>query len=337
MILIFVILIGIVQASNDKLEQLETLIHDVEHLNNEANDLKQENWNLKMENQKLSEVLDAKKIGTPVIFAAVRKSALGEYNHVKPGADITFTEMVTNIGNGMDPETGVFKAPVTGVYEFSISAESNIEDPTTSINVFKNDEYEFRITDLNQSNQKNHVNIAYTWCLELVQDETVKLAMSNSNGLFVNYQVFVWFNGYLMSNPVIFSVIRKAVSEEYNNVEAGAILTFTETITNIGKGMDLETGVFQAPVSGLYTFSLSAETNIDNFVTTIEVYKNNVYQFRITDLNRSNGNHFNNMAYSWIFELIQGETVKLKMSKDNGLVVKQDVFVWFNGHLLLEQ
>ena len=98
MILIFVILIGIVQASNDKLEQLETLVHD----------LKQENWNLKMENQKLSEVLDD-KIGTPVIFAAVRKSALGEYNHVEPGADITFTEMVTNIGNG------VFKAPVTGV------------------------------------------------------------------------------------------------------------------------------------------------------------------------------------------------------------------------------
>ena len=324
-ILKFAILIGIV-ASDDKLEQLETLIHD----------LKQENDILKKENHELAKVLDETKIGTPVIFSAVRKSALGEYNHVQAGSDITFTEMVTNIGNGMDPETGVFQAPMTGVYEFSISAESNIDDSITSIHVFKNDEYEFRITD-NQRNQRNHVNIAYKWCFELIQDETVKLAMSNSNGLFVNYQVFVWFNGVLKSNDVIFSVIRKAVQDEYNNVQAGDIVTFNEVIANIGNGMNPETGVFQVPVSGLYEFSISAETNIDNSVTTIEVYKNNVYQFRITDLNRSNGKHFNNIAYSWILDLIQGETVKLRMSKDNGLVVKQDVFVWFNGQLLLEQ
>ena len=58
MILIFVILIGIVQASNDKLEQLETLVHalkqDVDHLNNEANYLKQENWNLRFANGELA-------------------------------------------------------------------------------------------------------------------------------------------------------------------------------------------------------------------------------------------------------------------------------------------
>ena len=325
-ILTFSILIGIV-APNDKLEQLETLIHDLQH----------ENDILKKANHELAKVLDEAKIGTPVIFSAVRKSALGEYNHVQAGSDITFTEMVTNIGNGMDPETGVFQAPMTGVYEFSVSAESNIDDSITSIDVYKNNEYEFRITDLNQSNQRNHVNIAYKWRFELVQDETVKLAMSSSNGLFVNYQVYVWFNGVLKSNDVIFSVIRKAVQDEYNNVQAGDIVTFNEVIANIGNGMNPETGVFQVPVSGLYEFSISAESNIDNSVTTIEVYKNNVYKFRITDLNRSNGKHFNNIAYSWILELIQGETVKLRMSKDNGLVVKQDVFVWFNGQLLLEQ
>ena len=71
-ILIFAILIGIV-APNDKLEQLETLIHD----------LKQENDILKKANHELAKVLDEAKIGTPVIFSAVRKSALGEYNHVQ--------------------------------------------------------------------------------------------------------------------------------------------------------------------------------------------------------------------------------------------------------------
>ena len=80
-ILTFAILIVIV-ASNDKLEQLETLIHN----------LKQENDILKKDNQYLAKVLDETKIGIPVIFSAVRKSALGEYNHVQAGTDITFTK-----------------------------------------------------------------------------------------------------------------------------------------------------------------------------------------------------------------------------------------------------
>ena len=141
----------------------------------------------------------------------------------------------------------------------------------------------------------------------------------------------------IVNTQVIFSAIRKVgSSEEYNNVNPGEGVTFTETITNIGNGMDPASGVFTCPVSGIYAFSLSAETNNEGFVTTIDVYKNDNFQFRITDLNLNNQKNHNNIGYSWTFSLEQGERVYLRMNAESsGLIVRPGVLVWFNGQLLL--
>ena len=140
----------------------------------------------------------------------------------------------------------------------------------------------------------------------------------------------------IVNTQVIFSAIRKVGSEEYNNVNPGEGVTFTETITNIGNGMDPASGVFTCPVSGIYAFSLSAETNNEGFVTTIDVYKNDNFQFRITDLNLNNQKNHNNIGYSWTFSLEQGERVYLRMNgESSGLIVRPGVLVWFNGQLLL--
>ena len=87
-----------------------------------------------------------KTVNTRVIFSAVRK-----YRNVYPGDDITFDETVTNIGSGMDPESGVFTAPVSGIYSFSFSALLYFEKEKLRewgiVEVLKGGQVEFNIKE----------------------------------------------------------------------------------------------------------------------------------------------------------------------------------------------
>lgn len=139
-------------------------------------------------------------VNTQVIFSAIRKVGSDEYNNVNPGQAVTFNDIVANIGNGMEPSSGVFTCPVSGIYAFSLSAETYNERAVTTIDVYKNDNFQFRITDLNLGNQRNHNNIGYSWTFSLEQGERVYLRMNDqSSGLVVRSGVLVWFNGQLLS------------------------------------------------------------------------------------------------------------------------------------------
>ena len=86
-----------------------------------------------------------------------------------------------------------------------------------------------------------------------------------------------------------------------------------------------ETGVFTVPVSGIYAFSFSAEADTIDPVTTIYVLKNDVEEFMIRRI-----------GYIWTMSLVQNDRLQLKMVH-NGLIVDTYVFVWWNGHLLMQQ
>ena len=60
-------------------------------------------------------------VNTHVIFSAVQKS------RDFANKDITYSETVANIGNGMNPDTGVFTTPVSGIYSFSFQHTQNLE------------------------------------------------------------------------------------------------------------------------------------------------------------------------------------------------------------------
>ena len=142
-----------------------------------------------------------KTVNTRVIFSAVRKGVL---NTVQPSEIITFTDTETNIGNGMNPDTGDFIVPVSGIYSFSLSALTHFDSqtiPWTKIGVYKNGNFQLAIEDRNfddMKNDQNLANIGFSWMLELAQDDQIFLRMDGTNGLEVNQGNYVWFNGQLL-------------------------------------------------------------------------------------------------------------------------------------------
>ena len=131
-----------------------------------------------------------------VVFGAVRKGP-----SVASGTVVTFTDLIINEGDGMDIESGTFKAPVSGVFYLTFSGLSLNEDDDTYIQVRKNGNFQFEIdeSDNGEGNEKRWHNISYNWMMKLTKGDTVQLKVTN-NGLWSSAnEDFVFFTGQLVS------------------------------------------------------------------------------------------------------------------------------------------
>jgi len=80
---------------------------------------------------------------------------------------------------------------------------------------------------------------------------------------------------------VVFSVQHSGQQD----IVVGKVITFDREITNQGTAMDLYTGVFTAPVTGLYEFKFSAITGRTDERTDVQIYVNgDIYIEQLTRL-----------------------------------------------------
>lgn len=149
-----------------------------------------------------------------------------------------------------------------------------------------------------------------------------------------------------VNTRVIFSVVRKGLDEDRypNKADLGEIITYTDVIANVGQGMDPNTGVFEAPVSGIYSFSFSAlsdteKSTLSGFKTSIEVIKNlqGDYLDSRFYIYQDNGTQefFENLSFSWMMSLTKGDRIHLAMAKYGTKLLTTDNYpLYFNGQLL---
>ena len=163
-----------------------------------------------------------------------------------------------------------------------------------------------------------------------------KVDVESANRKFTSIQALVQQNKAdveLANQKVIFSAVR-----ETGKVAAGTIITYNKLVTNVGDGMDINSGRFTAPLTGIYHFSFNGLTDDFSHYIFIEILKNDVQEFIFQDSNNSNNyNTHESLSYSWTMVLRENDRVHLRVRGPKGLFVSGNSPVWFNGHLLKQQ
>jgi len=109
---------------------------------------------------------------TKVIFSAVKSSG-GNFK-----GQITYDNLVVNLGEGFDMGSGTFVVPTSGLYRLTFSAQSAYEKyDYTTVYVKKNGEGVFQIWDSNEEGDGN--NLSYTWMQYLNRGDSINLYSSN--------------------------------------------------------------------------------------------------------------------------------------------------------------
>ena len=134
-------------------------------------------------------------LNTKVIFNAKKTEGLEGFTKVT--GDLTFDQVDINIGDGFDGSSGIFKAPLSGIYRMSFSGQSAayIID-YTQIMVYKNGYPIFFITDGNEAEKADGNNVSYTWIMTLVEGDELKL--KSVNYLYANIYIPLTFAGELI-------------------------------------------------------------------------------------------------------------------------------------------
>ncbi|VDI19079.1 Hypothetical predicted protein [Mytilus galloprovincialis] len=112
------------------------------------------------------------------------------------------------------------------------------------------------------------------------------------------------------------------------NLGRNAVLKFTNVVTNIGSGYDVNTGIFRAPKTGVYEFSANFISNGNNWLE-INLMKNEHL------IARGHCAKTQGVAGTLqvILELLKNDTIYLKHPRDSGSIYGAD-YSMFSGHML---
>lgn len=111
--------------------------------------------------------------------------------------------------------------------------------------------------------------------------------------------------------PVAFSTALTTTS----TINVNQNVVFDKIITNVGNGYDKSSGIFTAPISGLYFISVSL-FNFYHVSPTLELVQNdaNVVDFYLD----GSGHQNSGMSQSLILKLSKGDTVSVRGKTDAG-------------------
>ncbi|XP_062297139.1 cerebellin-1-like isoform X1 [Scomber scombrus] len=132
--------------------------------------------------------------GSPkVAFSAGLTTAgkIGPFNIETP---LVYSRVFTNIGESYSPITGIFTAPVKGVYYFRFTAFNNKKGEWMAVNMYHNSQRMLHNSELSDV----HSFIANALILQLEKGSVVYMRLHQGNGLYDNASTWNTFSGFLM-------------------------------------------------------------------------------------------------------------------------------------------
>ncbi|XP_062322311.1 complement C1q-like protein 2 [Osmerus eperlanus] len=126
-------------------------------------------------------------------------TALTDSGHVGPfntETSLVYSKVFTNIGNAYSPVTGVFTAPVKGVYYFRFTAMDIRRSLGMGVAMYKND---LLIMANSAHNSHGHAKfLANAVTLELEQGDMIKMRLPPTYGLWDHPHNYNTFSGFLL-------------------------------------------------------------------------------------------------------------------------------------------
>ena len=110
-----------------------------------------------------------------------------------------------------------------------------------------------------------------------------------------------------------------------------SLITYDRLVVNEGNGMNIQNGIFKAPIGGVYFFTFMATSGADNYRgPAVSVRKNGVTQVVIVD---GSGDPYVSLSGSWM--LVLKENDEVYMNVDAGYLGQYyDWYTTFTGQLI---
>ncbi|VDI48064.1 Hypothetical predicted protein [Mytilus galloprovincialis] len=116
---------------------------------------------------------------------------------------------------------------------------------------------------------------------------------------------------FTFAGHTIVTFLARLVTPDYGTIAAKATLKFEKTTENVGNGYDNKTGIFTAPIKGLYHFTASARQSRSGYLH-LGLYRND------EEMAVSVGVNYNSLTIGATFTLKSGEHV-LRIKKSTWL------------------
>uniref|UniRef100_A0A3B4UL47 C1q domain-containing protein n=1 Tax=Seriola dumerili TaxID=41447 RepID=A0A3B4UL47_SERDU len=166
------------------------------------------------------------------------------------------------------------------------------------------------------------------------------LVQSRDVLLFLNHLLLNWTNKALMNHPSLppsFSKVAFSAALTDSGLlgpfNTDTTIVYSNVFTNIGKAYNPVTGIFTAPVKGVYYFRFTGMDYRSAVHMGAALYKNNQRIMLTYEINVNNG-YFEHMSNGVTLELEKGDVVFLRLPANKGLYDNNESHNTFSGFLL---
>ena len=132
--------------------------------------------------------------------------------------------------------------------------------------------------------------------------------MSINGYLDVNLETSI---GFIEAFPTPGRIIFSAYKAEGGDFSGD--VTYSTLVENVGNGLDISTGVFSCPQSGLYMLSFSGLAINDAGYTIVKIYINGVEDFLLGSYISADRNN-DQISHTWVVDLNVNDAVNLKIT-----------------------
>ncbi|XP_062870252.1 cerebellin 17 isoform X2 [Trichomycterus rosablanca] len=139
------------------------------------------------------EQLNIENNGRPKVAFQAGSGYQGEHGPFNADVILAFSNVLTNVGNAYSPNTGVFRAPVRGVYHFSMSVFGLTN--WIGVKFFKNGQSVFAMYDAPRG---THETVSRSVTMSLNSGDEVYSKLSAKNQIYDDGNMYNSFSGFLL-------------------------------------------------------------------------------------------------------------------------------------------